>query len=54
MVNSGIGLVSFVLNLSDGQVKFFVKLKLQRNCEINSAHQKICGAGWNEVWVNKC
>ena len=30
-----IGLVNFVINLPDGQVKFFEEFKLQKNCEIN-------------------
>ena len=30
-----IGLVNSVINLPDGQVKFFEESKLQRNCEIN-------------------
>ena len=38
-----IGLVIFVLNLLDGQVKFFEEFKLQTNCEINSAHQNVFG-----------
>ena len=38
-----IGLVNFVLNLPGGQVKFLEKFKLQKNCEINSAHQNIFG-----------
>ena len=33
-----IGLVNFGLNLADGQVKLFEGFKLQKNCEINSAH----------------
>ena len=39
-----IGLVNSVLNLPDGQVKFFEEFKLQKNCEINSAHQNVFGA----------
>ena len=38
-----IGLVNYVLNLPEGQVKYFEKFNLQKNCEINSAHQKIGG-----------
>ena len=38
------GLVNSVLNLSNGQMKFFEEFKLQKNCEINSAHQKVFGA----------
>ena len=37
LVDFVIGLVNSVLNLPDGQVKFF----LQKNCEINSAHKSI-------------
>ena len=40
LVDFAIGLVNFVLNLPDGQVKYFEELKLQiKNCEINSAYQ---------------
>ena len=35
-----VGLVNSVLNLPDRQVKYFEELNLQKNCEINSAHQK--------------
>ena len=38
VVSDSPGLVNFVLNLADGQVKFFEGFKLQKNCEINSAH----------------
>ena len=38
------GLVNSVLNLPNGQVKFFEEFKLQKNCEINSTHQKVFGA----------
>ena len=37
-------LVNSVLNLPNGQVKFFEEFKLQKNCEINSAHQNVFGA----------
>jgi len=37
-VDFAIGLANFVLNLADGPVKFFEGFKLQKNCEINSAH----------------
>ena len=30
-----IGLVNSVINLRDGQVKFFEEFKLMKNCEIN-------------------
>ena len=43
-VDFAIGLVNFVLNLPNGQVKFFEEFKLQKNCEINSAHQNVLGA----------
>ena len=36
LVDFAIGLVNSVINLSDGQVKFFFEeFKLQKNCEIN-------------------
>ena len=35
-----VGLVNSVLNLPDRQVKYFEELNLQKNCEINSEHQK--------------
>ena len=49
-----IGLVNYVLNLPKGQVKEFEEFNLQKNCEINSGHQKIGGANWNDIWANKC
>ena len=44
LVDFAIWLVNSVLNLPNGQVKYFEEFNLQRNCEINSAHQKILGA----------
>ena len=44
LVDFAIGLVNSVINLPDGQVKFFEEFKLQKNCEINSAHQNVLGA----------
>ena len=44
LVDFAVGLVNSVLNLPDGQVKYFQEFNLQKNCEINSAHQKILGA----------
>ena len=35
LVDFAIRLVSSVINLPDGQVKFFEEFKLQKNCEIN-------------------
>ena len=43
LVDFAIGLVNSVLNLPDWQVKYFEEFNLQKNCEINSAHQKIWG-----------
>ena len=40
LVDFAIGLVNSVLNLPNGQVKFFVEFQKKKNCEINSAHQK--------------
>ena len=44
LVDFAIGLGNSVLNWPDGQVMFFEELKLKKNCEINSAHQKAFGA----------
>ena len=41
LMDFAIGLVNSVLNLPDGQAKFFAEFKLQKNCEINSAHQSV-------------
>ena len=35
LVDFAIGLVSSVINLSNGQVKFFEEFKLQKYCQIN-------------------
>ena len=35
LVDFAIRLVNSVINLPDGQVKFFEEFKLQKNCEIN-------------------
>ena len=40
LVDFAIGLVKSVLNLPDGQVKYFEEVNLQRNFEVKSAHQK--------------
>ena len=54
LVDFAIGPVNSVLNLHDGQVKYFEEFNLQKNCEINAAHQKILGASSNDVWASKC
>ena len=54
LVGFPIVLVNSVLTLPDGQVKYFEQLNLQKNCEINSAHQKLLGASWNDVWASIC
>ena len=41
LMDFAIGLVNSVLNLPEGQVKYFEEFNLQKNSEINSAHQKI-------------
>ena len=43
LVNFAIGLVNSVLNLPDGQVKFFEEFKLQKNCEINLLIKTLLG-----------
>ena len=35
IVDFAFGLVNSVINLPDGQVKFFEEFKLKKNCEIN-------------------
>ena len=44
LVDFAIGLVNSVLNLPDGQVTCFEEFNLEKNCEINSAHQNVFGA----------
>ena len=44
LVDFAIGLVNSVFNLPDRQVMFFEEFDEQRNCEINSASQKVFGA----------
>ena len=41
VVSNSPGLVNIVLDLPKGQVKFFEEFKLQKNCVINPAHQKV-------------
>ena len=41
LVDFAIGLVNSVFNLPDGQVMFIEEFKLQKNCKINSAGQKV-------------
>ena len=43
LVDFTVRLVNSVLNLPNGQVKFFEESNLQKNCEINSAHQNFLG-----------
>ena len=44
LVDFAIEIVNSVLNLPDEQVKFFEEFKLQKNCLINPAYQKVFGA----------
>ena len=45
LVDFAIGLLNFILNLTDVKVQFFEEFKLQpKNCVINAAHQKVFGA----------
>ena len=53
LVDFAIGLESLVFNLPNGQVMFIEEFELQKNCEINSASQKVFGDSWNDVWANK-
>ena len=43
LVDFVIGLVNSVLNLPDGQVKFFEEFKLQKNCEIHRSSKPFWG-----------
>ena len=43
LVDFAIGLVNSVVNLPDGQVKFFEEFKLQKNCEINLLIKTLLG-----------
>ena len=42
------GLVDFAIGL----VKIFEEFKLQKNCEINFAHQNVFGASGKHVWAS--
>ena len=45
LMDFAIGLLNFILNLTDVQVQFVEEFKLQsKNCVINAAHQKVFGA----------
>ena len=44
LVDFAIGLVNSVLNLLDGQVKYFEKFNSRKDSEISSAPQKMLGA----------
>ena len=43
LVDFAIELVKSVFNLPDGQVMFFEEFDEKKNCEINSASQKVFG-----------
>ena len=49
VVSNSPGLVDSVFNLPYGQVKYFEEFNAHKNCEINSAHQKILGASGNDI-----
>ena len=48
------GLVNSVLNLPDGQVRFFKEFKLKKTCEMNPAHQKAFWTSRNEFGLVAC
>ena len=54
LVDFAIGAVNSVLNLPNGQVKFFEEFKLHKNCEINPTYQKVFGASCDEFWASAC
>ena len=43
LVDFAIGLMNSVFNLPDGQVIYFEEFEKQKNCEINSPHQRAFG-----------
>ena len=53
LVDFAIELVNSVFNLPYGQVMLFEEFEYQKNCENNSASQKVFGASWNDVWASK-
>ena len=56
LVDFAIALVNSVLNLPNGQVKFFEEFKLKKNCQINSARQNLGGGYVVEMtfWASIC
>ena len=50
LVDIAIGLVNSVLNLPNGQVKYFEEFDLRKNCQI----KEFGGACWSDVWASKC
>ena len=54
LVDFAIGVVNSVLNLPDGQVRFFEEFKLHKNCVINPVYQKVFGASCDEFWASAC
>ena len=52
LVDFAIGLVNSVLNLPNGQVKFFVKFqKKKRTVKSILLIKNIFGASWKDVWA---
>ena len=45
LVDFATGLVNSVINLPNGEVKFFEEIKLQKNCEINLLIKMFWGLG---------
>ena len=54
LVDFAIGLVNSVINLPDGQVKFFWRIQITEELWNQSAHQNVSGASWNDAWASKC
>ena len=54
LVDFAVGLVNFVLNFPNRQVKTFEEFKLKKNCEINFADQNGFEASGNDVWASIC
>ena len=53
LVDFAIGLVNSVLNLPNGQVRYFGEFKLQKNCN-QSSSSKIFLGRLNDFWASTC
>ena len=54
LVDFAIGLANSVINLPDGQVRFFWGIQITEQLWNQSARQNVFGASWNDVCASKC